>query len=91
MKRPPRRAHPSTRLACRTRPSPSRSAFWVTAAPLIPMLAQEQEGFPDGVDLLQSFIDVDIAETTALLHMIEALSQDGDFRRRAREALASRR
>lgn len=67
------------------------TAFWVTAAPLVPLLAEDPGNLPEGVDLLQTFIDVDVAETTALLHVVTALSDEEDFRRRGRSALATRR
>src|SRR5690625_2332891 len=50
------------------------TAFWVTAAPLVPMLAEDPGDLPEGIDLLQTFIDVNIAESTALLHVIAAIS-----------------
>ncbi|WP_394216438.1 hypothetical protein [Brachybacterium vulturis] len=67
------------------------TAFWITAAPLIPLLAEDPGDLPAGVDLLQTFLDVDIAETTALLHVIAAMSPDEGFRQRARAALPTRR
>ena len=69
------------------------TAFWVAASPLVPMLSETQMPghLPEGVDLLQTFIEIDIAETTALLHMVAALSPDQDFQRRARAALSARR
>lgn len=70
------------------------TAFWVTAAPIVTVLEEPGElsaQLPDGVDLLQSFIDVDVAETTALLHMVAAMSRDDLLRGRSRRALTSRR
>src|SRR5699024_4359312 len=69
------------------------TAFWVAASPLVPMLSETQMPghLPERVDLLQTFIEIDIAETTALLHMVAALSPDQDFQRRARAALSARR
>ncbi|UUZ44499.1 hypothetical protein LP422_19270 [Janibacter limosus] len=65
------------------------TAFWVTAAPIVTVLEEPGElsaQLPDGVDLLQSFIDVDVAETTALLHMVAAMSRDDLLRGRSRRA-----
>lgn len=70
------------------------TAFWVTAAPIVTLVDEPGEladQLPDGVDLLQTFIDVNVAETTALLHMVAALSRDDLLRARCRRALRSRR
>lgn len=42
-------------------------------------------------DLLDSFVDVDIAETTALLHVIATVHPDEPVRARSRQELATRR
>ena len=57
------------------------TAFWVATSPLVPMLSEAQPPgqLPAGIDLLQTFVETDIAETTALLHMVAALSPDQDF------------
>ncbi|MGO1285351.1 hypothetical protein ACTXKL_13935 [Brachybacterium tyrofermentans] len=70
------------------------TAFWLTAAPLVVELADLQhhrEELPEGVDLLDTFLEIDVAETTALLHMIVAMCPDEDLRSRARVGLTSRR
>ena len=48
------------------------TAFWVATSPLVPMLSEAQPPgqLPAGIDLLQTFVEIDIAETTALLHKI---------------------
>ncbi|MGO1896227.1 MAG: hypothetical protein ACTH1O_10340 [Brachybacterium sp.] len=69
-------------------------AFWVAAAPLVTELAdlqQHPEELPEGVDLLDTFIEINVAETTALLHMIAAMCPDEDLRSRARVGLTARR
>ncbi|MDN5653971.1 MAG: hypothetical protein L0G46_02620, partial [Kocuria sp.] len=74
--------------------APDPTQFWVDASPIITILEEPgdlDEALPQGVDLLQSFIDTNIAETTALLHMVSALSQDDQLRDRARGALPARR
>lgn len=70
------------------------TAFWVTAAPLVVELADlrhHPEELPEGVDLLDTFLEINVAETTALLHMIVAMCPDEDLRSRARVGLTSRR
>ncbi|MDN5600459.1 MAG: hypothetical protein L0G52_08005, partial [Brachybacterium sp.] len=45
------------------------TAFWVAAAPLVTEIADLQhhsEELPEGVDLLDTFIEINVAETTAL-------------------------
>lgn len=69
------------------------TAFWVTAAPIVEMVSEmaPPADLPEGVDLLQTFIEIDVAETTALLHMVAALSTQEDHRQRALTALSTRR
>lgn len=73
---------------------PDPIAFWGAATSVV-VLVDEPGGLtddlPEGTDLLQSFIDVDIAETTALLHMVAAMSKDDLKRLRARNAVRERR
>jgi len=74
--------------------APGPTQFWVASSPIIAILEEPgdlEEALPEGVDLLQSFIDVNIAETTAVLHMVAALSHDEQLRDRARGALPARR
>lgn len=69
-------------------------AFWGAAVPVVALVDDPEDladGLPEGVDLLQMFIEVDVAETTALLHMVAALSRDEMTRARARQAARSRR
>lgn len=73
---------------------PDPTAFWLTAAPLVTVVEEPGElasALPAGVDLLQTFIDVDIAETTALLHMVAAMGGDELVQARSRRALRDRR
>lgn len=73
--------------------SPEPTQFWVAAAPIVAILEEPGElgeGLPEGVDMLQTFIDVDVAETTALLHVVAALSCEDLLRARARRALTAR-
>lgn len=68
--------------------------FWVATSPLITEIASPQrsaEGLPDGVDLLDTFIEINVAETTAVLHMIAATCPDPELRSRARVGLNARR
>ncbi|GAA1486567.1 hypothetical protein [Brachybacterium fresconis] len=70
------------------------TAFWVAAAPLVTELADLQhhpEELPEGVDLLDTFIEINVAETTALLHMVAAMCPDEDLRSRAQVGLTARR
>ncbi|WP_299305868.1 hypothetical protein [uncultured Brachybacterium sp.] len=70
------------------------TAFWVAAAPLLTEMADPQnhpEELPEGVDLLDTFLEIDIAETTALLHMVAAMSPDEGLRSRAQAGLTTRR
>ncbi|MGY5766589.1 hypothetical protein ACXET9_15485 [Brachybacterium sp. DNPG3] len=70
------------------------TAFWIAAAPLVAVIsdpARHARELPDEVDLLDTFIETDIAETTALLHMVAAMSPDEDLRSRARLGLTARR
>ena len=70
------------------------TAFWVAAAPLIMEMADPQhhlEELPEGVDLLDTFLEIDVAETTALLHMVAAISPDDGLRSRAQAGLTTRR
>ena len=70
------------------------TAFWVAAAPLITEMADPQhhlEELPEGVDLLDTFLEIDVAETTALLHMVAAMSPDDGLRSRAQAGLTTRR
>lgn len=74
--------------------APEPTQFWVTAAPLVTILEEPGElgdTLPGGVDLLQTMIEVNVAETTALLHMVAAMSRDDQLRERARAALPARR
>lgn len=68
--------------------------FWVTAAPLASLVEDPgdlADALPEGVDLLQTLIETDIAETTALLHVMGALSRNDLTRQRVRRALETRR
>jgi hypothetical protein len=68
--------------------------FWVATSPLVTEIASPQrsaEGLPDGVDLLDTFIEIEVAETTAVLHMIAATCPDPELRSRARVGLTARR
>lgn len=70
------------------------TAFWVATAPLVGLLADasgQTVPLPDGVDRLDTFLEVDVAETTALLHMVAAMGPDEDLRSRARLGLTTRR
>ena len=70
------------------------TAFWVAAAPLVGIIADASYapvGLPAGADTLDTFLAIDVAETTALLHMVAAMSPDADHRSRARLGLTSRR
>ncbi|MGO2608752.1 MAG: hypothetical protein ACTH8V_16665, partial [Brachybacterium tyrofermentans] len=70
------------------------TAFWIAAAPLVTEIARPQHGLtklPDGVDLLDTFIEINVAETTALLHMVAAMCPDEELRSRARVGLTTRR
>ena len=70
------------------------SAFWVAAAPLVTELANlehQAEVLPEGVDLLDTFLEINVAETTALLHMVAAMSPDEGLRSRAQVGLTARR
>lgn len=70
------------------------TAFWVVAAPLISIITDPSElsqMLPEGVDELDTFLEIDVAETTALLHMVAAMAPDGDLRSRARLGLTARR
>lgn len=70
------------------------TAFWVAAAPLVSIIADPSSlhvPLPEGVDTLDTFLEIDIAETTALLHMIAAMSPDEEHRSRARLGLTVRR
>lgn len=71
------------------------TVFPVTASPLVELMGQAGhelvDVLPEGVDLLQSFCEVDIAETTALLHVYATLTSDDLGRTRARQTLATRR
>ncbi|MGO1200946.1 MAG: hypothetical protein ACTMKY_13720 [Dermabacteraceae bacterium] len=46
---------------------------------------------PEGVDLLDTFVEINVAETTALLHMVAAMSPEEELRSRARVGLTARR
>ena len=70
------------------------TAFWVVAAPLVTIIADPSDlsvALPEGVDQLDTFLEVDVAETTALLHMIAAMGPDEELRSRARLGLTARR
>ncbi|MGO3313375.1 MAG: hypothetical protein ACTIMA_06370 [Brachybacterium tyrofermentans] len=70
------------------------TVFWIAAAPLVVELADlrhHPEELPEGVDLMDTFLEINVAETTALLHMIAAMCPDEDLRSRARVGLTSRR
>lgn len=70
------------------------TAFLLTAAPIAQVVAEGtvDENLPEGwVGLLDSFCEVDVAETTALLHVIAALSPDELVRARLRRVLDQRR
>lgn len=70
------------------------TAFWVVAAPLVTIIADPSDlsvTLPDGMDQLDTFLEVDVAETTALLHMIAAMGPDEELRSRARLGLTARR
>ena len=70
------------------------TAFWVVAAPLVTIIADPSDlsvALPDGVDQLDTFIEIDVAETTALLHMVAAMGPDEELRSRARLGLTARR
>lgn len=54
-------------------------------------LHREEHSQPGWVGLVDSFIEVDIAETTTLLHLLAALTDDDLMRARIRHTLASRR
>lgn len=74
--------------------APEPTQFWVAAAPLVTILEEPGEladSLPEGVDLLETMIEVNVAETTALLHMVVAMSRDDLLRERARRALPARR
>lgn len=73
---------------------PNPIAFWAEATSVVVLLDEPgdwTDTVPEGIDLLQTFIDVDIAETTALLHMVAAMSKDDLKRARARNAVRERR
>lgn len=74
---------------------PDPIAFWGAATSIVVLVdeppSELAEALPQGVDLLQMFIDVDVAETTALLHMVGALATDELTRARARRAVRERR
>ena len=70
------------------------TAFWVVAAPLVTIIADPSDlsvALPEGVDQLDTFLEVDVAETTALLHMVAAMGPDEELRSRARLGLTARR
>lgn len=70
------------------------TAFWLVAAPLVTIIADPSDlsvALPDGVDQLDTFLEVDVAETTALLHMVAAMGPDEELRSRARLGLTARR
>ncbi|GAA1287715.1 MAG: hypothetical protein ACTHV2_07655 [Brachybacterium sp.] len=70
------------------------TAFWVAAAPLVTEIADLQhhsEELPEGVDLLDTFLEINVAETTALLHMVAAMCPDAELRSRARVGVTARR
>ncbi|MDN5895127.1 MAG: hypothetical protein L0H93_14035 [Nocardioides sp.] len=70
------------------------AAFWVSAAPLVMELADlrhHPEELPEGVDLLDTFLEIDVAETTALLHTVAAMCPDEELRSRARVGVTARR
>ncbi|HLQ81096.1 MAG TPA: hypothetical protein VK122_08390 [Brachybacterium sp.] len=70
------------------------TAFWVVAAPLVTIIADPSDlsvALPDGVDQLDTFLEIDVAETTALLHMVAAMGPDEELRSRARLGLTARR
>lgn len=73
---------------------PDPTAFWGATAPIVGLVADPMamsDHLPEGVDMLQTFIDVDVAETTALLHMVAAMTPNDLLRQRARQALTTRR
>lgn len=73
---------------------PDPIAFWAHATSIVVLVDEPGELadlLPDGMDLLQTFIEVDLAETTALLHMVAALSRDELTRARAQRAVRGRR
>ena len=60
------------------------TAFWVVAAPLVTIIADPSDlsvALPEGVDQLDTFLEVDVAETTALLHMVAAMGPDEEIGR----------
>lgn len=66
----------------------------MAAAPLVTELANlehQAEVLPEGVDLLDTFLEINVAETTALLHMVAAMSPDEGLRSRAQVGLTARR
>ena len=66
----------------------------MAAAPLVTELANlehQAEVLPEGVDLLDTFLEINVAETTALLHMVAAMGPDEELRSRARLGLTARR
>lgn len=72
---------------------PDPLTFWAASTAIVSLVDDPGDlgdSLPEGVDLLQTFIDVDIAETTALLHMVGALSADELTRARARRAVRTR-
>lgn len=74
--------------------SPDPTAFLLAAAPIAQVIAEGEvdDDLPEGwVGLLESFCEVDIAETTALLHVIAALTPDELVRARLHRVLATRR
>lgn len=68
-------------------------AFWGAATSIVVLVDEPGDlvALPEGTDLLQTFVDVDVAETTALLHMVAAMSRDELTRARARRAVRERR
>lgn len=74
--------------------SPDPTDFLLTAAPIAQVVTDGDvdADLPEGwVGLLDSFCEVDIAETTALLHVIAALTRDDLVRARLRKVLETRR
>ncbi|ATG50099.1 hypothetical protein CFK38_00105 [Brachybacterium vulturis] len=70
------------------------TAFWVAAAPLVTEIADlrhHPEELPEGVDLLDTFLEINVAETTALLHMVAVMCPDEELRSRARVGVSARR
>lgn len=73
--------------------APDAGAFLVAGGQIArqALLMEGEEHAPDWVTLLGSFVEIDIAETTAVLHLAAAMTEDQLLRRRLRHVLATRR